>query len=65
LKIPIKKAFNRQRLLNDQLRYDYVGQLFVNSQGDTIKEATSRIWQKKQWELKIVTMNNLLNKISD
>lgn len=62
--LPIKSVittYNDQYLLDTNRGYDFVSQLYISQQGDTIRETTSRIWEKEvKW--KIVKMNNLLSK---
>ena len=53
-------TYNDQKLLNPELGYDYVSQLFVVQSGDTMRETSSRLWEKKDEAWKIVKMNNLI-----
>ena len=57
------KTETEQRLLSSTLGYDYVCQLYLRkSLGDTVRETTSRIWELKNNEWKIIQMNSSLNK---
>lgn len=64
--LPTKKVietYNNQKLLEKELGYDYVSQLYISQAKDTLRETTSRIWRKTTdgiW--KIVKMNNLIKK---
>ena len=60
------ETVTEQRLLQADLGYDYVSQLYLRtSVGDTARETSSRIWQKKDGVWKIIQMNNALNKSCD
>ncbi len=60
------KTVSEQRLLTTSLGYDYVSQLYLRiTVGDTARETSSRIWQKKDGVWKIIMMNNSLNKACD
>lgn len=66
--LPNKKVvetFNDQRLLEQDLGYDFVSQLYVGSKGDTLRETVSRIWKRSDDKWKIVYMNNLIHKESN
>jgi len=53
-------TYHDQRLLDHNLGYDFVSQLYVKHTGDTMRETASCIWQKTDDEWKITTMNNLI-----
>lgn len=60
------KTVSEQRLLTPNLGYDYVSQLYLRtSVGDTARETSARIWQKKDGVWKIIQMNNSLSKACD
>ena len=62
----IISTITEQRLLTSNLGYDYVSQLYLRkSVGDTARETSSRVWQKKDGIWKIIQMNNSLNKACD
>jgi hypothetical protein len=55
-----------QRLFNPGLGYDYVSQLYLRkSLGDTVRETSTKIWEKKDGKWKIIHMNSSLNKACD
>lgn len=59
-------SYTEQKLLNSKLGYDFVSQLYLReSLGDTVRETTTRIWELKQGNWKIVLMNNSLSKARD
>jgi hypothetical protein len=59
-------TITEQRLITSNLGYDYVSQLYLRkSVGDTVRETSSRIWEKKNEAWKIIQMNNSLNKACD
>lgn len=58
----VVQTFNDQKLLDSNLGYDFVSQLYVSTKGDTMRETVSRIWKKKSNTWKIIRMNNLLKK---
>lgn len=55
-------TFSDQKLINSNVGYDFVSQLYVNIKGDTIRETASRIWEKSNDTWKIIQMNNSLNR---
>lgn len=62
----IIESVTEQRLLNPSQGYDFVSQTFLRSNGkDTLRETSSRIWEKKNGEWKIVQMNNSIKKDCD
>ena len=67
--LPKKQIFHsttEQRLLNPSQGYDFVSQTFLRSTGeDTLRETSSRIWEIKNGEWKIVQMNNSIKKDCD
>ncbi len=67
--LPQKQTINtitEQRLLNPNLGYDYVSQLYLRkSAGDTARETSVRIWENKNGTWKIIQMNNSLHKACD
>ncbi len=67
--LPKKQIFQsstEQRLLTPSLGYDFVSQTFLRSTGeDTLRETSSRIWEIKNGEWKIVQMNNSIKKDCD
>lgn len=56
------EMYNNQKLLNHDLGYDYVSQLYISPHGDTLRETVSRIWKITDNAWKIAEMNNLINK---
>lgn len=55
-----------QRLFSENFGYDYVSQLYLRkSQGDTLRETSSRIWENKNGKWRIIHMNNSINKACD
>jgi len=58
----VVKTYNDQTLLEHNLGYDFVSQLFVIQNGDTMRETSSRLWQKKDTTWKIVKMKNLISR---
>ncbi len=59
-------TITEQRLLQPDLGYDYVSQLYLRpSVGDTARETSARIWSKKEGSWKIIQMNNSLNVAAD
>ncbi|TBW29980.1 hypothetical protein [Gramella sp. KN1008] len=53
-----------QKLLTSKLGYDYVSQLYIRkSIGDTVRETSSKIWEKRNGKWKIIHVNSLLNKV--
>jgi hypothetical protein len=64
--LPKKKiieTYHDQKLLNKNLGYDYVTQKYISTiSGDTMRETSSRIWELKDGNWKIVRMNNLLQR---
>ena len=50
-----------QKLLKEQLGYDFVSQTYISpNSGDTMRETSSRLWELKDGDWKIVRMNNLI-----
>jgi hypothetical protein len=57
------ETYNDQNLLNNNLGYDYVSQKYISTlTGDTMRETSSRLWEMKNGNWKIVRMNNLIKK---
>ena len=53
--------YNQQKLLERDLGYDFVSQLYISTlSGDTLRETASRIWEKSGDQWKIIQMNNLI-----
>jgi hypothetical protein len=67
--LPAKEVIEtetEQRLISSTLGYDYVSQLYLrHSLGDTVRETSSRIWQLKNNEWKIIQMNSSLTRACD
>jgi hypothetical protein len=62
----IIETYNDQKLLDKKLGYDYVSQKYVSTiTGDTMRETSSRLWESKNGNWKIVRMNNLIKKESN
>ncbi|ASV30218.1 hypothetical protein [Maribacter cobaltidurans] len=56
-------TITEQRLLATDLGYDYVSQIYLRkSVGDTARETSARIWERKKGVWKIIQMNNSLRK---
>ena len=64
--LPKKKiieTYSDQKLLDINLGYDYVSQKYISTiSGDTMRETSSRIWELKNGNWKIIRMNNLIKK---
>lgn len=59
----IIETYHDQKLLNKNLGYDYVSQKYISTiTGDTMRETSSRIWELKNGNWKVVQMNNLIKK---
>lgn len=59
-------TYNDQHLIQKDLGYDYVSQLYLSTiSGDTMRETSSRLWKFKNGNWKIIRMNNLIKKESD
>jgi hypothetical protein len=58
----VVETYNDQKLLSDDLGYDYVSMIYISSAGDSLRETASRIWKKSEEKWKIITMNNLINR---
>jgi len=58
----VVETYNDQKLLSDDLGYDYVSMIYINSEGDSLRETASRIWKKSEEKWKIISMNNLINR---
>ena len=59
-------TYNDQKLLNKNLGYDYVSQMYISTiTGDTMRETSSRLWKLENGNWKIVRMNNLIKKEID
>jgi hypothetical protein len=59
-------TITEQRLLSSELAFDYVTQLYLRkSVGDTVRETSSRIWELKDGNWKIIQMNSSLSKYCD
>jgi len=58
----VVEIYNDQTLLDHNLGYDFVSQLFVVQSGDTMRETSSRLWQKHDTTWKIVKMKNLISR---
>ncbi len=56
------ETYNNQKLINNEVGYDFVSQLYISQHGDTIRETISRIWKKTDNAWKISVMNNLISK---
>ena len=67
--LPKKKViqtYNDQKLLKKNLGYDYVNLEYISPiSGDTMRETSSRLWELKNGNWKIVRMNNLIKKVAD
>lgn len=62
----IIETYNDQKLLDKNLGYDYVSQKYISTiTGDTMRETSSRLWELKNGNWKIVRMNNLIKKESN
>ncbi len=60
------ETITEQKLLTSKIGYDYVSQLYLRvSVGDTVRETSSKIWEKKNGVWKIIQVNSLLNKAYD
>lgn len=59
----IIETYTDQNLLNNNQGYDYVSQKYISTiSGDTMRETSSRLWEMKNGNWKIVRMNNLIKK---
>ena len=59
----VLETYNDQKLLQRDLGYDFVSQTYISSiTGDTMRETSSRLWQVKDGQWKIVHMNNLIKR---
>lgn len=58
----VVQTYNDQTLLDKNLGFDFVSQSFVIQNGDTMRETSSRLWQKKGSTWKIVKMKNLISR---
>jgi hypothetical protein len=62
----IIETYHDQKLLDKNLGYDYVSQKYISTiTGDTMRETSSRLWELKNGNWKIVRMNNLIKKESN
>ncbi|PZX46342.1 hypothetical protein [Algoriphagus chordae] len=62
----VLETYNDQKLLKKDLGYDYVSQKYISTMsGDTMRETSSRLWELKNGNWKIVQMNNLIKKEVD
>ncbi len=60
------ETYNDQKLLKKSLGYDYVSLKYISTKsGDTMRETSSRLWELKNGDWKIVRMNNLIKKEND
>lgn len=66
--LPKKDVFetlSEQKLLSADLAYDFVNQLYLTQDQDTISETSSRLWKKLNGDWKIIKMNVVRYKITE
>ena len=57
------ETYNDQKLLKKTLGYDYVSIKYISTMtGDTMRETSSRLWQLKDSDWKIIRLNNSIKK---